>query len=233
MAAPISDSEDDAEPLDDELTTKKETSAPGAIDAYAASLGQDAFARKVEAGDPEALEELRTIAEKLKDHFKSETLAIAERLDADGSEDASPKLIKALAEATALRQVFPHMVAFLQQAEAELPSGQRPSRKRYGRKAAEFTKEGDVSRTRLKSELAIAREDFMHQKRGRTSCLAGWQMTSKTISLEGPTPEDVLSSAGQGTLEVIWPLFYPAITRPTPESPLALPQVLAFEGSLA
>ena len=75
MDAPISDSsdsEDDAEFLDADLTPKKETSAPSAIGAFSASLNQDAFASKVEAGDPEALKKLGTITEKLQNHFKSE-----------------------------------------------------------------------------------------------------------------------------------------------------------------
>ena len=74
MAAAINDSEDDVEFLE-----------PGAIDAYSASVGQDAFASKVEAGDTEALQKLRKATEKLQQHLKSETLAVAERLDADGS----------------------------------------------------------------------------------------------------------------------------------------------------
>ena len=62
--------------------------------------------------------------------------------------------------------------------------------------------------------------------------MAGWQMAKNTISLEGPTPENTLSSAGYSALEVIWPLFYPKLTRPKPDSPLALPQVLAYEGAV-
>ena len=89
-----------------------------------------------------------------------------------------------------------------------------------------------MSRTLLISELAISREAHLHQTRGRTSCLAGWQMASNTISLEGPTPENTLSSAGYSALEVIWPLFYPNLTRPKPDSPLGLPQVLAYEGAV-
>ena len=232
MAAPISDSEDDAESLDVELTTKQQTSSPGAIDVYSASVQQDAFASKVEAGDPEALKKLSTVAEKLQQKLLSEAQAIAEMLDADGSGDASTKLIEQVAEAMALRQVFPHMVAFLKHAETELPKGQRPKQGRYARKAAEFTREGEVSRTRLNSDLAIAREEMMHQKRGRTSCLAGWQMTSNTISLEDPARGNTLSSAGYAALEHIWPLFYPALSRPEPDSPLAIPQVLAFEGAV-
>ena len=146
MDAPISDSsdsEDDAEFLDDELTPKKETSAPSAIGAFSASVEQDAFAKKVEAGDPEALKKLGTVTEKLLNLFKSESFAIAEKLDADGNKDASVELIKQIPDATALRQVFPHMVAFLKQAEAELPKGQH-SKKRHSRKAEKqtLTKEG-------------------------------------------------------------------------------------------
>ena len=141
MDAPFSESEDDAECLDDELPPKKETSAPSAIGAFSASLNQDAFASKVEAGDPEALKKLDKVTENLLNHFKSESFAIAEKLDADDNEDASVELIKQIPHATSLRQVFPHMVAFLKQAEAELPNGQR-SKKRNIAKAKELTLEG-------------------------------------------------------------------------------------------
>ena len=57
-------------------------------------------------------------------------------------------------------------------------------------------------------------------------------MASYTISLEGPTPENALTSAGYIALVVICPLFYPALTRPKPDSPLALPHVLACEGAV-
>ena len=81
----------------------------------------------------------------------------------------------------------------------------------------------------LKAVLSIQREQGLQQKRGRTACLAGFDMAGKALIAKENEAEVASFSDGHRQAQQLWPLFYPTVTRPAKNSEAATPQVLAFE----
>ena len=219
------DDEDDA--CDDVLGQEKEPEDPELFAGITATSNSDAFAKKVERGNPEALKQLEEITADIEAELSAARDTMLAAMSAEEDSDAAMELIKMIADATHLQQLFPLMVQFLREAEKELPHGLRPHAKTKG-----IHHMNDA-----RAVLRVARDAFMHQKAGRTSCLAGWEMSSKTLPTQDSTSLQIdyvesFSTNGYRFPEVFWPMFFSSASARKPGDPMEEPQVITVNGAV-
>lgn len=187
----------------------------------------------MEAGEHEALEELAKQGAAIEAALRCESKALNILVV-----DAGVKLMDDIAKPLTRRvdQFFSQMVAFLEEAESELPHGQRPCKHRND-KMGRVNKDGTLNQNSAKRLLSDVRSAHLHEARGRVGCLAGWEMSSRKVVSElatdkGADSTDEFTTDGYRHPTVFWPTSIHVSYQPAPGNRMLLPQVVTCNGAL-